>query len=163
MTLVISPSAIISPLADIEDSVRGTRIVIGDGVRIDSFVKIKPVGGSGDVVIGRNSFVNSGTVIYSGNGVTIGEDVLIAANCTFAAVNHEYRRRDLKIVEQRFGPSKGGILVEDDVWIGANVVLTDGAIVRSGCVIGANSLVIGEMPPYAVCAGSSAIVRRNRE
>ncbi|HEY8293682.1 MAG TPA: hypothetical protein VIG44_14430, partial [Thermomicrobiales bacterium] len=89
--LIIAESARISKLADIEESVRGTRIVIEDGVRIDAFVKIKPVGGSGDVRIGRNSYINSGVVIYSGNGVTIGEDVLVAANCTFAAVNHAYR------------------------------------------------------------------------
>lgn len=163
MTLIISATAVISPLADIEDSVRGTRIVVGDGARIDSFVKIKPAGGMGDVVIGSNSHVNSGCVIYTGNGVTIGSDVLIAANCTFAPVNHEYRSRDRKIIEQRFRPSKGGIVVEDDVWIGANVVLLDGAILRRGCVIGAGSLVRGEVPEYAVAVGSPAEVVGHRE
>jgi virginiamycin A acetyltransferase len=156
MTILISEKAVISPLADIEDSIRGSRIVIGDGVRIDSFVKIKPAGGSGDVVIGPNTYINSGCVIYSGNGVTIGSDVLIAANCTFAAVNHEYRRRDLKIVEQRFQSSKGGILIEDDVWIGANSVLVDGAILRRGCVVGAGSLVRSEVPPFAIVVGAPA-------
>ncbi|HET8773569.1 MAG TPA: DapH/DapD/GlmU-related protein [Thermoanaerobaculia bacterium] len=163
MTLIVSPTATISPLADIEDSVRGSRIVIGDGVRIDSFVKIKPAGGSGDVVIGANSYVNSGTVIYSGNGVTIGEDVLIAANCTFASANHAYGRRDLKIVEQRFAPSKGGIVVGDDCWIGANAVLVDGAILGRGCVVGACALVRGEFPPYAVLAGVPARIVAYRE
>jgi len=148
----------VSHLADIEDSIRGSRIVIGDGVRIDSFVKIKPVGGTGDAVIGANSYVNSGCVIYSGNGVTIGSDVLIAANCTFAAVNHEFRRRDLKIIEQRFQESRGGIVVEDDVWIGANVILVDGAVVRRGAVIGAGALVRGEVPEFAIAVGVPARV-----
>ncbi len=152
--LIISPTARISKLADIEDSVRGSRIVIEDGAVIDSFVKIKPVGGSGDVRIGRNSYLNSGVVIYSGNGVTIGDDVLVAANCTFAPVNHEYRRRDRKIAEQRFKPSKGGIIVEDDVWIGANCVILDGAVLRKGCVIGAHSLVQGELEPYSINVGN---------
>jgi acetyltransferase-like isoleucine patch superfamily enzyme len=156
MTLIVSPAATISPLADIEDSVRGSRIVIGDGVRIDSFVKIKPAGGSGNVIIGMNTHVNSGTVIYSGNGVTIGEDVLIAANCTFAPVNHAYGRRDLKIVEQGFAPSKGGIVIGDDCWIGANAVLVDGAILGRGCVVAASALVRGEFAPYAVLAGVPA-------
>lgn len=154
--LIISPTAVVSALADIEDSVRGSRIVIGDGVRIDSFVKIKPAGGTGDVVIGANSYINSGCVIYSGNGVTIGSDVLIAANCTFAGVNHEYRRRDLKIIEQRFQPSRGGIVVEDDVWIGANAVLLDGAVLRRGCVIGAGAVVRGEIAEFAVAVGAPA-------
>jgi acetyltransferase-like isoleucine patch superfamily enzyme len=150
----IAPTAKISKLADIEDSIRGTRIIIEDGVVIDSFVKIKPVGGTGDVRIGAYSYINAGCVIYSGNGVRIGRHVLVAANCTFAAVNHEYRSKDKLIVEQRFKPSKGGILVEDDVWIGAGVVLLDGAVVRQGAVVGANTLVREELEMYGVYAGN---------
>lgn len=152
--LMISPKAQVSKLADIEDSVRGSRIVIGDGVRIDAFVKIKPVGGTGDVVIGANTYINSGCVIYSGNGIRIGEDVLIAANCTLAPVNHEFHRRDRKIVEQRFQPSRGGIIIEDDVWIGAGAVILDGAILRRGCIVGALSLVNGELQPYSINVGT---------
>jgi acetyltransferase-like isoleucine patch superfamily enzyme len=47
---------------------------------IDSFVKIKPTGGSGDLVIGSRSVVNSGCVLYTGNGIRIGNHVAIAAN-----------------------------------------------------------------------------------
>ena len=70
--IVIAQSARVSERADIEDSVRGSTIAIEDGVMIDAFVKIKPVGGSGNVRIGRNSQINSGCVIYSGNGIDIG-------------------------------------------------------------------------------------------
>lgn len=150
----ISPFAKVSTLADIEDSTRGTRIIIEAGVVVDAFVKIKPVGGSGDVYIGKNSYINSGVVIYSGNGVTLGQGVLVAANCTFAPVNHEHRARGKTIIEQRFQPSKGGILVEDDVWIGANCVILDGAILRKGCVVGASSLVKGELAPYSINVGN---------
>jgi virginiamycin A acetyltransferase len=125
--LLISPTARVSALADIEDSTRGTRIVVEDGAVIDSFVKIKPAGGSGDVVIGANAIINSGCVLYTGNGIRIGRDVLIAANCTLAPVNHEYSDRERPIREQGFRPSKGGIVIEDDVWVGANSVLLDGA------------------------------------
>ena len=155
--LIISEQATISPKADIEDSVRGTKIIIEAGVMIDSFVKIKPAGGSGDVIIGERSYINSGTVIYTGNGVHIGKDVLIAANCTFAPNNHEYRARDKKIIEQRFAPSRGGIIVEDDVWIGANTVILDGAVIKRGCVIGAGSLVKGQLDEYGVYAGNPLV------
>jgi acetyltransferase-like isoleucine patch superfamily enzyme len=154
MTLQFAPTARISPLADIEDSVRGTKIVVEDGAVIDAFVKIKPAGGSGDVVIGRGSVINSGCVIYTGNGVTIGAHVAIAANCTFAATNHEFRNRNKLIMQQGFQPSRGGIVIEDDVWIGANVVLLDGAILRQGCVIAAGSVVRGEVAAYTVNAGN---------
>lgn len=161
--IIIADTAQVSKLADIEDSVRGTRIIIDAGVRIDAFVKIKPVGGTGDVRIGKNSYINSGVVIYSGNGVTIGEDVLIAANCTLAPVNHQYRARDVKIVAQRFAPSRGGIVIEDDVWIGANTVLLDGTILRRGCVVGAGSLVNGELEAYSVNMGVPARCVGRRE
>jgi virginiamycin A acetyltransferase len=161
--LKISPDARISPLADIEDSVCGTRIEIGAGCWIDSFVKIKPVGGDGEIVLGANSYINSGTVIYSGNGVRIGSNVLIAANCTLAPVNHDFRNRNRLIFEQRFMPSRGGIIIEDDVWIGCNSVILDGATLRRGCVVAAGSVVRGELPAYSVCVGNPAVVRDFRK
>lgn len=152
----IHPSAKVSPLADIEDSVRGTLIKIGPKTIIDSFVKIKPAGGMGDVVIGAECAINSGTVIYTGNGVSIGDAVAIAANCTFAPTNHAIADRTRRIRDQGFQASKGGIVVEDDVWIGANCVLLDGALVRRGAVVAAGSVVRGEIEPYAVYAGAPA-------
>ncbi|NWJ96739.1 MAG: acyltransferase [Chloroflexi bacterium] len=151
--LIISEKAFVSKLADIEDSSRGSKLIIEEGAYIDSFVKIKFSGGSGDVRIGKNSYINSGTVIYSGNGITIGESILIAANCTLAPVNHEYKLKAIKIIEQRFAPSKGGIIIEDDVWIGANTVILDGAYLRKGCVVGASSLVTQELESYSVNVG----------
>jgi acetyltransferase-like isoleucine patch superfamily enzyme len=154
--LLIAPTARVSQLADIEDSTRGTRIVIEDHAVIDSFVKIKPAGGDGDVVIGRSSVINSGCVLYTGNGIRIGQDVLIAANCTFAPVNHEYRDRNRPVRLQGFRPSKGGIVVDDDVWIGANCVLLDGAQIGKGAVIAAGSVVRTRIETYAIAAGVPA-------
>ena len=154
--LTFAPTARISPLADIEDSVRGSRIVVEEGAVIDSFVKIKPAGGEGDVVIGPRSVINSGCVIYTGNGVRIGSDVLIAANCTLAATNHEYRDPSRPIREQGFMPSRGGIVIEDDVWVGANAVLLDGAVLGRGCVVGAGTVVRGPLPPGSISVGAPA-------
>lgn len=153
MSVEIHPEARVSPLADIEPSVRGTRIVIGPRAVIDSFVKIKPAGGSGDVVIGEDSVVNAGCVLYTGNGIRIGRKVSVAAHCTFAPVNHEFRDAAVPIQQQGFMPSRGGIVVEDDVWIGAQCVLLDGAVLRQGCVVAAGSIVRGEVAPYTVVGG----------
>lgn len=160
--LKISPNAQISPMADIEDSVRGSVIDIEDGVTIDSFVKIKPAGGTGDVLIGAGTTINSGVAIYTGNGVSIGKRCAIAANCTFAPVNHEYNDTEKPITEQGFRPSRGGVLVEDDVWIGANAVLLDGAILRAGCIVGAGAVVRSEIPANAICVGVPARVISHR-
>jgi acetyltransferase-like isoleucine patch superfamily enzyme len=161
--IAIHPDAKISPLSDIEDSIRGSRIVIGPFSIIDSFVKIKPTGGSGDLIIGEHSVINSGCVLYTGNGISIGNNVAIAANCTFAPVNHAYHDKKRLIREQGFLPSKGGILIENDVWIGANCVLLDGAILREGCVIGAGSIVRSELSAYTVYAGQPLRVVKERK
>lgn len=149
----IDQTAHVSTLADIEDSVRGTRIVVGAHSVIDSFVKIKPAGGLGDVVIGEYVAINSGCVLYTGHGIRIGDHVAIAANCTLAPVNHAYKESSSLIREQGFLPSKGGIVIEDDVWIGANCVLLDGTRLRQGCVLAAGSVVRHEIPAYTVWAG----------
>lgn len=159
----IHPTAHISHLADIEDSMRGSRIVLGAHSTMDSFVKVKPAGGSGDLLVGEHSVINSGCVLYTGNGIYIGNHVAIAANCTFAPVNHAYSDRHRLIREQGFLPSKGGIVVEDDVWIGANCVLLDGALLRQGCVVGAGSIVRGELAAYTVYAGTPLRVMGMRQ
>jgi acetyltransferase-like isoleucine patch superfamily enzyme len=154
--LEIDPTAKVSHLADIEPSARGTLIRIGARTMIDSFVKIKPAGGSGEVRIGEDCAINSGTVIYTGNGITIGDAVLIAANCTLAPTNHAFGDRDRRIRDQGFLPSKGGIVIEDDVWLGANVVVLDGAVIGRGCVVAAGSVVRGRLEPYSIYAGAPA-------
>lgn len=150
----IHPTAKVSPMADIEDSTRGTRIVIGARSVIDSFVKVKPAGGVGNLVIGDDVVINSGCVLYTGHGIKIGNSVAIAANCTFAPVNHAFQDKTQLIRAQGFLPSKGGIVIEDDVWIGANCIFLDGACLRKGCVIGAGSVVRNEIPAYTIWVGN---------
>jgi virginiamycin A acetyltransferase len=155
----IAPGARVSSLADIEDSLRGSRIRIGAGTVIDAFVKIKPAGGSGDIEIGPGCVINSGCVLYTGNGIRIGANVLIAANCTLAPTSHEFADRGRPICEQGFRPSRGGIVIGDDVWIGANAVLLDGARIGAGSVIGAGSLVRSLLPAFCIAVGAPARVR----
>lgn len=152
--LAADPNARISKLADIDESSRGTRIIVGAHSMIDSFVRIKCAGGTDDVVIGEYCYINSGTVMYSGNGIRMGHHVLIAANCTLAPVNHAFRERNRTIIEQRFLPGRGGIVIEDDVWIGAGSVILDGSILRRGVVVGACSLVRGELESYGIYVGN---------
>jgi virginiamycin A acetyltransferase len=154
--LKIDPTAVISPMADIEVSKRGTLIEIGARTMVDAFVKIKPAGGSGAVVIGADCAINSGTVIYTGNGIRIGDAVLIAANCTLAPTNHAFGDVGKRIRDQGFQPSRGGIVIEDDVWLGANVVVLDGAVIGKGCVVAAGAVVRGALEPYSIYAGAPA-------
>ena len=148
-------TAKISPLADIETSIRGSILSIGENSVIDSFVKIKFTGGKGDIVIGDVCYINSGCVFYSGNGIQIGQKVSVAANCVFAPVNHAYTNDEIPIRDQGFSASKGGINIEEDVWIGSGCVILDGAVIRKGAVIAAMSLVRGEIEAHSTHAGKN--------
>jgi len=150
----IHPSAYVSPLADIEESLKGSKIIVGPNSYIDAFVKIKAAGGLGNITIGRQSYINSGCVLYIGNGIEIGDNVSIAANCVLAPTNHEFKNRNVLHQMQGFRPSRGGIVIEDDVWIGAGSVLLDGSKVARGGIIGACSLVRGATVEFGVYAGN---------
>ena len=150
------PSVSIAPLVSIEVSSRGTHTYLGEGCVIDDFVKFKHVGGMGDIVIGKHCYINSGCVLYSGNGIKFGDYVLLGPNCNIVPSNHNYSDKSRVIRVQGHMPSKGGVVIEDDVWLGANVTVLDGAHIRKGCVIAANSVVMGETDEYAVYGGIPA-------
>jgi virginiamycin A acetyltransferase len=158
--LIISKTAKISKLADIEDSVKGSKITIEDGVVIDSFVKIKPAGGTGNLVIGENSVINPGVVIYTGNGISFGKNVMIASNCVFSPTSHEFMAKDIPINKQGFVKSNTpfgteiGIEIGDDVWIGSNSVIMEGTRIGKGAVITAGSIVKGKHEEYGIYAGN---------
>lgn len=154
MANIFHETAKVSDKASIEVSTRGSNTVLGKNCIVDDFVKIKHVGGSGDIVIGDNVFLNSCTVIYSGNGITIGSNTAIGPNCSIVPINHAFADKSKLISEQRFAESKGGIVIEDDVWIGAGVTILDGAIIRRGAVIGAGSLVNKEVEAYSINFGN---------
>lgn len=135
-------------------STRGSKLIIGEGAYIDSFVKIKFVGGDGDITIGKGVYINASCVLYSGNGISIGDNTLIAAGTVLAPTNHAYNDKKKLIREQKFMNSKGGIIIESDCWIGANCVILDGTHIERGCVIGAGSIVRDKIPQYTVVAGN---------
>ena len=87
-------------------------------------------------------------------------------NVYFAPTNHAFADPTRPIRSQGFQPSKGGIRIGDDVWIGANTVLLDGASIGDGCVIGAASLVRGELPAFClvteVLAPGLLVVKHSR-
>lgn len=113
---------------------------------------------SGALRIGDHVFL-SHRVTISGD-VTIGNDCLIAENTTIVAENHVFTRTDLPIRMQ--GGCHAPIIIGNDVWIGAGVVITAGVTIGDHAVIGANSTVTHDIPEWAVAAGSPARVLRLR-
>lgn len=138
----------------IEISSRNTHTFIGAHAVIDDFVKIKHVGGKGDIRIGEYVYINSFCVLYSGNGILIGNNVLIGPNCNLVPVNHEFLSREIPMRLQGFAKTKGGIIIEDDVWLGAGLTILDGTHIKKGTIVGANSLVSGILDEYSIYGGN---------
>lgn len=125
-------------------------VIIGKNAEIQDFVIIKSF--QNQVRIGKNTQINPFTVIYGGSGVFIGDDVMIAPHCMIAAGNHDFKQTD-KPMRHAGSITRGPIIIEDDVWIGANCTITDGVRVGKGAVIGANTVVVKDVAPYEIIGG----------
>jgi acetyltransferase-like isoleucine patch superfamily enzyme len=88
--------------------------------------------------------------------VTIGDKVYLAPLVQILAVNHVFHDPTRPIIEQ--GITAEGIVVEDNVWIGAGAIITDGVRIGQGAVIGAGAVVTRDIPPHAVAVGVPAQV-----
>ena len=108
------------------------------------------------ITIGRDSLIGEYSVIRGQGGVTIGDRVYTSPFTQIIAVNHVFDDPTRPFVEQ--GITAEGIVVEDDVWLGANVVVTDGVRIGRGAVVAAGAVVTRDVPPHTVVAGVPARV-----
>jgi acetyltransferase-like isoleucine patch superfamily enzyme len=111
------------------------------------------------VWIGSGTFLNLGVMIAALDLVEIGEHCMFANGCVITDANHRFDDPRKPVPWQGF-TSKGPTRVGDNVWCGANVVITSGVTVGERCVIGANSVVTEDIPPFSIAAGAPAKVLR---
>lgn len=108
----------------------------------------------GDVVIGSNTRIGLGSTLIG--PVYIGDNVLLAQNVVVSGMNHSYEDIDIPIANQ--GYSTDMVTVEEDVWIGANSVITSGVSIGTHSIVAGGSVVVKSIPPYCVVAGNPARV-----
>lgn len=128
------------------------KFIIGKYSAIEDFCTIN--NGVGDVIIGDSTLIGMSNVIIG--PITIGNNVIIAQNVVASGLNHEYRDITLPIAKQKVNTAP--IIIEDDCWIAANVVLTAGVTIGKHSVVAAGSVVTKNIPPYTVAAGNPAKV-----
>lgn len=107
-----------------------------------------------NIEIGENCFINAGCTFMDEGGIKIGNNVGISANCTFIAVDHPGN----PLLLDKWVDIPKPIVVENDVWIGANAVIMPGVTIGKGAIIGAGAIVTKDIPPYAVAVGQPARV-----
>lgn len=124
--------------------------VLGHDSTIEDFATIN--NGVGDVIIGDRTRIGLGCVIIG--PVTIGNDVMFAQNIVVSALNHGYH--DISIPPRLQPFETKPIHIGDEVWIGANSVITAGVEIGKHAVVAAGSVVTKTVPPYTVVAGNPA-------
>lgn len=132
------------------DVVPWNKFSLGQESTIEDFTAIN--NGVGDVIVGDRTRIGlSNTLI---GPVHIGNDVRLAQNVVLSGLNHNYREIDSPIHKQ--GVSTKPIVVEDESWIGANVVIVPGVTIGKHSIVAAGSVVTKNVPPYSVAAGNPA-------
>jgi acetyltransferase-like isoleucine patch superfamily enzyme len=111
------------------------------------------------VRIGSGTFLNLGVMVAALELVEIGDHCMFANGCFITDADHRVDDPHLPITWQGF-TSRGPTRIGDNVWCGANVVITSGVSVGERCVVGANSVVTRDLPPFSVAAGAPARVIR---
>ena len=111
--------------------------------------------GDARVRIGSQTFLNLGTMVAAEKLVEIGDHVMFANGCMISDADHRFDDPDKPVPWQGF-TTKGPTRVGDNVWCGAHVVITSGVTIGERCVIGANSVVTGDLEPHTIAAGVPA-------
>jgi len=155
----------------------GDRVMIEHGVTLDA----KTTGDIG-IKIGDEAIVRVGTLLDTGydgsirvgprtgigayceirglGGVEVGENCMLARNVLLGSGTHAFDDLDTPMTDQ--GTIGLPIVLSDDVWLGANVVVLGGVTIGRGAVVGANAVVLEDVPPGAIAAGVPARVVRQR-
>ncbi|HFA48274.1 MAG TPA: acyltransferase [Bacteroidetes bacterium] len=108
----------------------------------------------GDVIIGERTLIGMSDVIIG--PITVGNDVLLAQHVVLSAMNHNYEDILLPISRQDYVAKK--IIVEDEVWIGANAVVTAGVTIGHHSIVASGAVVTKDVPPLTVVVGNPARV-----
>lgn len=133
-------------------------IAIGSGVFIGrgTILSCK----NGDIIIEDDANIGFNTEIFSASRVRVGRKVLMAAYTYLVGGDHLFDRVDVPVLDQ--GRTAKGIDIGDHVWLGAHVVVTDGATIGRDAIVGAGAVVVGAIPEFAVAAGVPSRVLRDR-
>ncbi len=162
-SFIAHPSKIMNPSKD------KSRISIGKNSAVHCQIQI--LGHGGKVIIGDHCFIGENSYIWSGKFINIGDRVLIGHNCNiFDNDAHPFDKKErhsqFKEIFTIGHPKNiklndSEVIIEDDVWIGANVTVLKGVRIGKAAIVGAGSVITKNIEPFTVNAGSpSRVIRR---
>lgn len=120
----------------------GKKVNIEKGAKFSSEVELGDYSG-----IGVNARLNG--------KVVIGNYVMMGPNCTCITRNHCFESLELPMAKQGFTETRP-IIIDNDVWVGANVTILPGVHIGTGSIIGAGAVVTKDVEPYSIVGGVPA-------
>jgi acetyltransferase-like isoleucine patch superfamily enzyme len=138
------------------EALREGRLEIGPHTLLEPGVWLTAPGAA-RIRIGSGSFLNLGVMVAALERVEIGDHCMFANGCFITDADHRFDDPLRPVPWQGF-TTKGPTRIGDNVWCGANVVITSGVTIGERCVIGANSVVTHDVPAFSVVAGVPARV-----
>jgi acetyltransferase-like isoleucine patch superfamily enzyme len=118
-------------------------------------------GKDGPLRIGARANIGAGCILYASTGLEIGADTMLAAQCYIGGGRYDVAGPiDVPISQQSL--PRRGVIIEDDCWLGAGVVVVDGVRIGRGSIVGAGAVVTKDLPPYSIAAGVPARVLHSR-
>jgi len=130
-------------------------ISLGDGVIVSRSCVLQ--GKTGPLTIGNRADIGCNCIFSSVSGIEIGQSTLIAGHCYIGGGRYRSDRLEIPMMDQGMY-SEGPVILGDDVWLGAGVIVLDGVRIGRGSIIGAGSVVTKEIPEYSVAVGVPARV-----
>jgi acetyltransferase-like isoleucine patch superfamily enzyme len=106
-----------------------------------------------EIVFGNNIFINCCFHISARN-LNFGSNIMIGPGLVIESDNHVFHHVGSTMFKNRLERNIGFVSIEDDVWIGANVIILPNVIIREGCIVGAGSVITKSLPPYTICVGN---------
>ncbi len=105
------------------------------------------------IIIGNTSFIGNNCEFNINEGITIGNDVLIASGCKF--IDHDHGINTNKLMREQIG-TRNKITIGNDVWLGCNVIVLKGVAIGDGAIVAAGAVVTKSIPGYEIWGGVPA-------
>jgi acetyltransferase-like isoleucine patch superfamily enzyme len=123
---------------------RGRNLILSKG---GTFVRPEEVSFGNNVFISSNFYISARNLVFKNN-------IMIGPNLVIECDNHIYNEVGKVMFDIREKRNISSVLIENDVWIGANVTILSGVTIGEGTIIGAGSVVTKSQPKYSICVGN---------
>lgn len=146
-----------------------SKLIIGRNSSINKYSTLISICGGlhsksiGKLIVGNYTYIGEyNNIRAAGGDILIGDNCLISQHVTIVCTNHMCAKK-LLINQQQWTSDRNYVLIEDDVWVGANSVILPGVTIHKGAVVAAGSIVTKDVPEYAIVGGNPAKILKYRE